>query len=138
MSSIPWGDVAICAAVALPMLGNWLTQISATANQKGHTALARVTGMASQEAASIARALSNLPANASPELVEMNLINASVDTIVSTIRPAVLAIGGNPQTVQKILQGELDKLALTGRASPSTAPPAANGIGTGANTLAAA
>jgi hypothetical protein len=137
MFSIPWGDIALCASIALPGLGNWFAAASANADRKHHTALAQITGLAAQEAASITRALTTLPAGASPAVVEMDLINASVDVIVTAARPAIDAIGGNTEAVRKMIQSEFDKL-LIGRASPSTAPPPPFASGTLTPALAPA
>lgn len=104
-----FGDWLALAAIAAPLICKAMSDWNANAVANHNLRLARITGMAGREAATIARALAGLPPNASAKDAEQALLSSSVESIMTEMGSSSTAIGADSTKVATILQGELDK-----------------------------
>lgn len=98
------------ATIAAPLIAKVSSDIHANAVANHNLALARITGMAGREAATIARTLSALPAGTDPKAVERALVANSASLILTEMGSSSASIGADSTKVSGILQGEIDKV----------------------------
>jgi hypothetical protein len=110
-------DWLAVATVALPLFIKALSDWQANAIANHNALLARVVGMASREAATIARALTQASASATQAgtpltatKLESTLIEASAANIMREMGDSTVAVGASPMKVASIVQGEVNKL----------------------------
>lgn len=116
LSTADWIAVA---AVVLPIAGKGFSDIQANAIANHNAMIARITGMAGREAATIARTLATAPAGVSGKDLEKSLITNSANYILGEMSASVAKVGATDNKVQTIVQGELNKI-ITAR--PAMAP----------------
>jgi hypothetical protein len=122
LSGTDW--IAI-ATIALPLIAKVLSDISTNREVAHNAALARITGMAAREAATIARDLAALPAGVEPEAAERVMISDAAKRVQSEMLKSGSVTGADAAKLGTIVQGELNKLVVNKLvlASPATITP---------------
>lgn len=118
MTFISWGDLIAIVTIAAPLIAKALSDWSANASAKHNDALARITGMASREAATIARTLLSMPADTDPRSLERRLLSNSSAQILQEMQDSSKITGADATRIQTILQGELDKIIAPAKVMP--------------------
>jgi RNA polymerase-interacting CarD/CdnL/TRCF family regulator len=118
MTSISWGDVLAIVTIAGPLIAKALSDRSANASARHNNGLARITGMASREAATIARTLLASAANVDPPTLERALLNNAANAIFQEMRDSSALTGAAAPRIRGILQGEVDKIIAPAKVMP--------------------
>jgi hypothetical protein len=103
-------DYIAIATIALPLCAKAFSDWQANAVANHNAFLARITGMASREAATIARTLTEATPGEDPKKLERDLIAGSAANILTEMGTAGAQVNANADKVAGIVQGELDKL----------------------------
>lgn len=107
-------DYAVLLMVSVPLCGKVCVDLAALLAARKHNALANIFAMAGRQAATVARALSNLPPGADIDIKAMErvLINNASAAIGSEMSASLAVVKANDAQVASIVQGELDKLVV--------------------------
>lgn len=115
------GDWFAAAGIVLPLVSKVALDFAAYLESRKRFALAAIVGMSARQAATTARALSNIPPGADAASYERALITSATDTIMTEMDKKAARISADAPQVQTIVQGELDKLIV---APVAIVPPA--------------
>ncbi len=105
-------DYIMLAALALSLISKTGVELTAYLTERKHTALAKIAGMATRQAATVARALSTLPPGADLKAAESVLLANARAAIMAEMADSVAVVKAGDAQVAKIVQGELDKLVV--------------------------
>ena len=105
-------DYILLAALGLSLISKTGVELSAYLSERKHTALAKIVGMATRQAASVARALSTLPPGADLKAAESVLLANARASIMAEMADSVAVVKAGDVQVTKLVQGELDKLVV--------------------------
>jgi hypothetical protein len=112
--TLTWDEWLAVATVATPLCVKAFADVQVWLVARKHSALAAIVGMAGRRAASMAWALSQMPAGSTDRAaMEKALVKSATDAILAEmdVKAAVLKTGA-PQ-VQEIVQGELHKVLVS-------------------------
>lgn len=111
------------ATIAAPLFAKAFSDWNANAVANHNLALARITGMAGREAATIGRTLSSLQPGADAQSVETALIQSSVASILTEMGSSSATVGADSTKVAAILQGEINKVVSPAAIAGAPRPP---------------
>lgn len=103
-------DWIAVATIALPLMAKAFSDWNANAAANHNLALARITGMAGRQAATIARALASMPPNVDPKAAEEVLLTSAVQSIMTEMGSSSATVGADSAKLATLLQGEINKL----------------------------
>jgi translation initiation factor RLI1 len=105
-------DYILLIALGLSLISKTGVELKSYLEERKHTALAKIVGMATRQAATVARALSTLPPTANAKETEAVLLANARAAIMAEMADSVAVVNAGEKQVTKLVQGELDKLVV--------------------------
>lgn len=110
-------DWIAVASVALPLIVKAFSDWQANAVANHNAALARITGMASREAATIESVLQNAGPNVNFAQLKASLVANAADSIFAEMGTSTDTVGADAAKLFAIVLGELNKIQTSKKAT---------------------
>lgn len=122
-------DWLALGAIVVPLVAKVATDIASYFTQRHDSALARITGFAGREAATIGNTIATLPSTSDAAMVERNLIASATSSILTEMGASAKTVDADSAKIAGIVTGELNKIrapaAVALTAPVATVPPIA-------------